>query len=82
MWPLKSSAAASSNICPLVGWLAGHLCEKKWVLECESVTKTYLPLNLCDSSDSSDSSESCDNSDFSDSSGSSDSSVSSYQKTL
>ena len=41
---------------------------KKWPLEYQMVTKTYLPSNLCDSSDSSDSSGSCDSSDSSDSS--------------
>ena len=49
------------------------------------VTKTYLPLNLCDSSDSSDSCESSDSSDSIDSidsSDSSNSSDSSDQKTL
>ena len=59
---------------------------KKWPLEYQLVTKTYLPSNLCDSSDSSnssdssDSSNSCDSSDSSESSDSSDSCDSSDQK--
>ena len=44
---------------------------KKFHLEYQMVTKTYISSNLCDSSDSSDS---CDSSDISDNSDSSDSS--------
>ena len=46
---------------------------KKWPLEYQMVTKTYLPTYLWDSSDSSDSCDSCDRCDISDSSDSSDS---------
>ena len=35
---------------------------KKWPLEYQIVTKTYLPSNLCDSSDSSDTCNSSDSS--------------------
>ena len=50
---------------------------KKGPLECQMVTKTYLPSNLCDNSDSSDSINSSDSSDSSNISESSDSSESS-----
>ena len=46
---------------------------KKWPLEYQMVTKTYLPIYLCDSSGSSDSCDSCDSSDSSVSSDSSES---------
>ena len=42
---------------------------KKWLIEFQMVTKTYLPTylwDISDSSDNSDSSDSCDNSDSSD----------------
>ena len=44
---------------------------KKWPLEYQMVTNTYLLSNLCDSSDTSDTSDSCDSSDSSDSADSS-----------
>ena len=47
---------------------------KKWPLEYQMVTKTYLPSNLCDSSDGNDSSYRSDNIDRSDRSDSNDSS--------
>ena len=63
----------SASSCWLVGPLVGPLVTfvKKWPLEYQMVTKTYITSNLCDSSNSSDS---CDNSDSSDSSDRSDSS--------
>ena len=47
---------------------------KKWPLEFQMVTLTYLPIYLCDSNDSSDSFDSCDKCDKCDSFDSSDSS--------
>ena len=55
---------------------------KKWPLEYQIVTKTYLPSNLCDSSDGSDSSNRSDSCDSSDTSDISDSSDSSDQKKI
>ena len=71
----------------LVGPLFGRsvMFVKKWFLEYQMVTKTYLPFNLFDISDSSDSSYSCDSNDSSDSSesnNSSDSSDRSKQKSF
>ena len=46
---------------------------KKWPLQYWTVTKTYLPSYICDSSAGSDTSDSSDSNDSSDSSDSSDS---------
>ena len=61
-----------------VGQAVGPLVTsvKKWPIEYQMVTKTYLPSNKCDSSDNSDSSDSSDSSYSSDRSDSSDSSYS------
>ena len=56
-------------VCQSIGWSVIRV--KKWLLEYQSVTKTNLPSNICDSSNSSYSSASCDNSDSRDSSDSS-----------
>ena len=73
-------AALSSSrrlvVCLLVGLLVGLSVGqegfvKKWLVEYQMVTKTYLPTYRWDSSDSSDSCDSCDGSDSSDSSDSS-----------
>ena len=55
---------------------------KKWPLEYQMVTKTYLPSNLCDISDGSNSGDSNDSSDSSTSSGSSGNSDISDQQTF
>ena len=74
-------AALSSSGSIVVGLSVGqsYTFAKKWLLQYQMVTLTYLPIYLCDSTDSSDSLDSCDPCDSCDRSDSSDSSDSSYR---
>ena len=79
---LRCLATLSSSRSLVVGLSVGlETFVKKWPLEYQMVTKTYLPSNLFDGSDGSDSSDSSYSNESSDSSDSNDSSDSSDKQS-